>query len=234
MFWSCGSLADMTAIHPGWQGSLLDVDDEPTVGPLGPFVDRHVLGDGAWLDVRPGWLGGADSLFDRLYERVPWRGEQRRMYDRTVAVPRLLAFYEEDQALPDPGLLTRRAQRLITTTAPNSVNRSARPGCACTATDATAWPGTAIASGAAPRTTRWSRSCHSVRPELCCYGRATEVVVAPPTATTSATATWWSWAAVASGRGNTPCRRRPDRPGHVSASSFVPAASGELAGGAAD
>src|SRR5215472_4949525 len=37
-------------------------------------------------------------------ERVPWRAERRRMYDRTVDVPRLLCFYGEDAELPDPAL----------------------------------------------------------------------------------------------------------------------------------
>ena len=58
----------------------------------------------------PGWLAGADALFDRLAAEVPWRAEERPMYDRVVDVPRLLAFYDEDDALPDP-LLVRPATR---------------------------------------------------------------------------------------------------------------------------
>ncbi|MGI8336408.1 alpha-ketoglutarate-dependent dioxygenase AlkB [Actinomadura scrupuli] len=87
-----------------FQGSLLDFCDEVGPGPLGSSVRRTPLAHGAWIDVRPGWIAGADVLFDRLMEVVPWRAERRRMYDRTVDVPRLLSFYAEDEPLPDPVL----------------------------------------------------------------------------------------------------------------------------------
>jgi alkylated DNA repair dioxygenase AlkB len=87
-----------------FQGSLLDFCDEVGPGPLGSSVRRTPLDRGAWIDVRPGWIAGADVLFDRLMESVPWRAERRRMYDRTVDVPRLLSFYAEDEPLPDPVL----------------------------------------------------------------------------------------------------------------------------------
>jgi alkylated DNA repair dioxygenase AlkB len=87
-----------------FQGSLLTCDDEIRPGPLGPLVRRTPLAHGAWIDLRPGWIGGADALFERLLHRVPWRAEQRRMYDRVIDVPRLLAFYDERAPLPDPAL----------------------------------------------------------------------------------------------------------------------------------
>ena len=65
---------------------------------------RTVLDHGAWVDIRPGWMAGANVLFDRLRETVPWREERRRMYDRVVDVPRLLCFYGEGEGLPDPAL----------------------------------------------------------------------------------------------------------------------------------
>lgn len=91
------------------QGSLLDWAAGVGLGPLGRSVRRTALDDGAWVDVRRGWVTGADQLFDRLVESVPWQAERRRMYDRTVAVPRLLAFYGEGEALPDPVLADARA-----------------------------------------------------------------------------------------------------------------------------
>jgi alkylated DNA repair dioxygenase AlkB len=87
-----------------FQGSLLGCSDDVSIGPLGGWVHRTVLGAGAWIDVRPGWVTGADTLFERLVQAVPWRAERRQMYDRVVAVPRLVAFYAEEQALPDPAL----------------------------------------------------------------------------------------------------------------------------------
>ncbi|MFG2820471.1 alpha-ketoglutarate-dependent dioxygenase AlkB [Kitasatospora sp. NPDC048365] len=85
------------------QGSLFDAAGEVGLGPL-RGVRRTVLGDGAWIDVLPGWLGGADALFECLAAEVPWRAERREMYDRVVEVPRLLAYYREGAELPDPVL----------------------------------------------------------------------------------------------------------------------------------
>jgi alkylated DNA repair dioxygenase AlkB len=90
------------------QGSLLDLTASPGLGRLGATVERTELAHGAWIDLRPGWLGGADELFDRLLATVPWRAERRRMYDRVVDVPRLLCFYGEDDDLPDPALIQAR------------------------------------------------------------------------------------------------------------------------------
>jgi alkylated DNA repair dioxygenase AlkB len=97
----------MTAL----QGSLLDLGEEVAPGPLGATVTRTVLDHGAWVDFRPGWMRGADALFHRLAEEVPWRAERRQMYERVVDVPRLLCFYDEDAALPDPAL--DEARRLL-------------------------------------------------------------------------------------------------------------------------
>ena len=88
------------------QESLLDFGDEAAPGPLRP--ERRPLGAGAWVDVQRGWLTGSAPLFARLAESVPWRAERRRMYDRTVAVPRLLCFYGEGARLPDPALAACR------------------------------------------------------------------------------------------------------------------------------
>jgi len=96
-------------METGLQGSLLDLGDEPVPGPLGTSVHRTMLDRGAWVDLRRGWMTGADVLFGRLRGAVPWREERRRMYDRVVGVPRLLCFYGEDAALPDPALAQARA-----------------------------------------------------------------------------------------------------------------------------
>ncbi len=90
------------------QLSLFDTGDQARLRPLGCSVDRVDLGDGAWLDVRRHWVARHDLLFDRLRDTVAWRSESRRMYDRTVAVPRLVAFFEEGDELPDPLLTEAR------------------------------------------------------------------------------------------------------------------------------
>ena len=82
------------------QGSLLDLDDHPAFGELGDTVQRITLGLGAWLDVRPGWLTGSDTLFEQVRTAVPWQAERRQMYDNVVDVPRLTRFYRTGEALP--------------------------------------------------------------------------------------------------------------------------------------
>ena len=87
-----------------FQGSLLDMGDAPAAAPPGSLMRRTVLSEGAWIDVLPGWIRGADALFNRLIEAVPWRADQRQMYDRVVDVPRLVCFCGEGAPLPDPVL----------------------------------------------------------------------------------------------------------------------------------
>ncbi|HET7356210.1 MAG TPA: alpha-ketoglutarate-dependent dioxygenase AlkB [Nocardioidaceae bacterium] len=100
----------------GFQASLFDVGPSdlgstdgavgagstPVLGELGATVQRHVLGAGAWVDVRPGWITGSDEVFAKLVKTVPWQAERRQMYERVVDVPRLLRFYGEGEPLPDP------------------------------------------------------------------------------------------------------------------------------------
>ena len=83
------------------QGSLLGLGTDGRPGELGPSVQRSVLTDGAWVDVRRSWIAGDSVLFDRLSAAADWHAERRRMYDRVVDVPRLVAFYGEDDAPPD-------------------------------------------------------------------------------------------------------------------------------------
>lgn len=92
----------MTAV--AFQPSMLDCADDVEVGSLGESVRRQELSAGAWVDVRPHWISGADTLFERLQPVVPWHAERRPMYDRVVDVPRLLSFVDEGEPLPDPAL----------------------------------------------------------------------------------------------------------------------------------
>lgn len=91
------------------QPSLLEPDAVPA-GPARPLarVRRTALARGAWVDHLPGWLGGSDEVLEHLLRVVPWRADVRPMYDRVVAVPRLLAWYGPDDALPHPALLAAR------------------------------------------------------------------------------------------------------------------------------
>ena len=90
------------------QGSLLDLAETMELRSLAAGSERRLLAGGAWVDVRPGWLAGADELFDVLAREVPWHAERRQMYDNLVDVPRLTKFYAEGESLPHPLLLRAR------------------------------------------------------------------------------------------------------------------------------
>ncbi len=132
-----------------FQGSLLDCQDEPAPGALGASVRRTHLDHGAWIDVRPGWLAGADALFERLVSVVPWKAESRPMYDRVVEVPRLMRFYGEGEALPDPVL--REAGRALNAHYADELGEPFRTAGLCLyrdGRDSVAWHGDRVGRGA--------------------------------------------------------------------------------------
>ena len=90
------------------QGSLLDCGDDILLSDLSTGTHRRALSRGAWVDHRPGWLAGADRLFEVLHAEAPWHAERREMYERVVDVPRLLAFYDAGDPLPHPVLTEAR------------------------------------------------------------------------------------------------------------------------------
>ena len=130
---------------------MLDVCDEPVLGALGGSVRRTTLDRGAWVDLRRSWLTGSGAVFERLSERaglVPWRAEKRHMYDKVVAVPRLLCFYGEDAPLPDPVLTA--AQRALTAHYGPELGEPFRTAGLCLyrdGRDSVAWHGDTIGRG---------------------------------------------------------------------------------------
>ncbi|HEY3016384.1 MAG TPA: alpha-ketoglutarate-dependent dioxygenase AlkB [Nocardioides sp.] len=79
------------------------------VRPLAGATRRTPLRRGAWVDVRPNWVLGADEVLATLIGDVPWRAERREMYDRVVDVPRLVHTYGDGEPLPHPELTTMRS-----------------------------------------------------------------------------------------------------------------------------
>jgi alkylated DNA repair dioxygenase AlkB len=75
--------------HVFVQGSLFGSAALATGEPA--RLQRTWLDGASWVDYAPLWLTGADELFDRLVDGLPWR--QRRaipMYDQIVDEPRLV------------------------------------------------------------------------------------------------------------------------------------------------
>jgi len=72
-------------------------------------IARTELSDGAWYDYAPAWLSGHEQLLQELVANVAWRQEERTMYERVVAVPRLYATLPEDGPIPEVLEAARRA-----------------------------------------------------------------------------------------------------------------------------
>ena len=94
---------------PCRQPSLFETG-APGLSPLGGSAVRTELGDGAWVELRREWITGPGPLFERLLRTVPWRAERRPMYGRMIDVPRLVCFYDDAAALPDPFLVRAMAE----------------------------------------------------------------------------------------------------------------------------
>jgi len=97
----------MTLAH---QPSMWDLAEEAKLTSLAGRVVRHQLSGGAWVDHLPGWVSGSDEVFEVLLGDIGWREDRRQMYEREVAVPRLLRWYGGNATLPHPLLTEARAE----------------------------------------------------------------------------------------------------------------------------
>ena len=132
-----------------FQGDLFDLAPEVSLGRLRGSVERTVLGDGAWVDVRRSWVQGSSEVFRALVRDVPWRAEQREMYDRVVDVPRLVHTYAGDDRLPHR-VLTSARQALTNHYLPELGEPFVTAGCCYyrDGRDSVAWHGDRIGRGA--------------------------------------------------------------------------------------
>ena len=72
----------------GWQPSLFAAGE---IGFDRTFtqLQRRMLAEDAWVDHQPGWVRGADELFDQVMSLTPWQQRSMWMYDKRVTEPRL-------------------------------------------------------------------------------------------------------------------------------------------------
>jgi alkylated DNA repair dioxygenase AlkB len=145
----------MTALD--FQGTLLGAADDPAdpadpaagpLRPLGARVSRTPLAHRAWVDVRRDWVADADDVLAAMVAGVPWRAERREMYDRVVAVPRLLHTYGAGEPLPHP-TLARARDALSAHYAPELGEPFVTAGCCYyrDGRDSVAWHGDTLGRG---------------------------------------------------------------------------------------
>lgn len=78
-----------------FQPSLL-ADGEPEPDVSFATAVRTDLDRGAWVDHVPGWLAGADTLFEELLDTVLWRRREVAMYGEVKVQPRLSAWWGDE------------------------------------------------------------------------------------------------------------------------------------------
>jgi alkylated DNA repair dioxygenase AlkB len=149
------------------QPSMWDLAEEATLGPLDGHVLRHQLSAGAWVDHLPGWVDGSDAVLDVLLGDIGWREDRRQMYDREVAVPRLLRWYSGTATLPHP-LLTEARESLNRHYGPELGERFVSAGMCLyrDGRDSVAWHGDRIGRGRSSDTMVAIVSFGSPRPLL--------------------------------------------------------------------
>jgi len=135
----------MTLAH---QPSMWDLAEEAALLPLAGSVVRHELCRGAWVDHLPGWVTGSDAVLEVLLGDIGWRADRRQMYEREVAVPRLLRWYPGHEQLPHP-LLTDAREALNRYYAPELGERFVTAGMCLyrDGRDSVAWHGDRIGRG---------------------------------------------------------------------------------------
>jgi alkylated DNA repair dioxygenase AlkB len=89
-----------------WQPSLLGSSEEPAIDHSFPELRRIHLDQDSWVDHAPGWLTGADHVFEAILFGRRWEQRSRQMYDQRVEEPRLTAPWDSRSGDPlDPPIL---------------------------------------------------------------------------------------------------------------------------------
>ncbi len=76
--------------------------DQVGVDPGFGSLDRRWLDSASYLDYCPGWLSGADAVFEQLVDGVAWLTRTVPMYDRVVDEPRLHSWWRASSGTPEP------------------------------------------------------------------------------------------------------------------------------------
>lgn len=96
------------------QVSLFGVG-EPTADEAFATASRVDLDGASWVDYVPGWLDGADTVFDQVVDAVELRQRTNiPMYDSVVDEPRLTSWWHAAQHGREPVEALHGLRRLVT------------------------------------------------------------------------------------------------------------------------
>ena len=87
------------------QKGLFD-EGPPSFDPTFAGLERVQLDPASWVDVLPGWVRGADNLFDALVETRPWKQRLRLIHGKRMQEPRLTAPWSLEAGGPlEPAII---------------------------------------------------------------------------------------------------------------------------------
>lgn len=95
-----------------FQPSLLG-REPPGFDPEFRTLVRIALDDTAWLDHAPGWVRGADALFDEVLRARRWGQRTRWMHQGKVLEPRLTSHWELESGEPLEPPLVEELRRAL-------------------------------------------------------------------------------------------------------------------------
>ena len=96
-----------------WQPSLLALDEAVDFDRSFAGLVRIELDTESWVDHAPGWVSGADRLFEDVLRTRRWEQRSRRMYDQRVREPRLTAPWNAESSEPlEPPVLEELRESL--------------------------------------------------------------------------------------------------------------------------
>ncbi|HYV64642.1 MAG TPA: alpha-ketoglutarate-dependent dioxygenase AlkB [Myxococcales bacterium] len=102
------------AMTIAFQPSLFGIE-EASFDPSFAELRRVALDDRSWIDVLPGWVRGADGLFDRILASRDWVQRTRWMYEGRVVEPRLTAPWSLGSGAPLEPLVLEEIRRSLST-----------------------------------------------------------------------------------------------------------------------
>src|SRR5262245_66504213 len=88
-----------------WQPDLFASRGEVTVDAEFRTGRRTPLDARSWVEVFPGWLAGANELFERLAEAVAWQEHYRWLLRQRFLEPRLAAECRRTSEVTHPALV---------------------------------------------------------------------------------------------------------------------------------
>lgn len=91
------------------QEDLFSSSGSLAIDPNFTSARRTALDATSWVDLVPGWMTGAQRLFDELATAVPWSQHYRTLFEQRFLEPRLTAEYRSLDLVPHSMLITAAA-----------------------------------------------------------------------------------------------------------------------------